>query len=202
MKKLIALSLALCFVAVTLSAQQDSVKTDGGLQEPRACHFQVKQAFEVESLVPMYLTGGYHLGLGYRYNKWRVRVSVINGGDYNAEPAGLKNNKDEFKRYYKTSPGVFLGYNIWQNIDIYTYIEFHTFSIEQKSTGIKKDLYSTDFGGGIGYQLFIGPWFYIQPAVHLYLRGEHSVNFGSSSYHIPGADFSPVLRLGVRLWKE
>lgn len=51
---------------------------------------EVKQAFEAESLFPMFLTGGYHFALGYRYERWRVRVSVINGGSYNAVNNNLK----------------------------------------------------------------------------------------------------------------
>lgn len=197
MNKFVILSMYFCLFASSARSQQDTTAA-----QPSVCHFQVKQAFEAESLFPMFLTGGYHIGLGYRYKHWRLRVSVINGGSYNAEPAGLKNNKEDFKRYYKTSPGVFLGYNIWRNIDIYTYVEHHTFSIEQKSTGSRKDLRSNDFGGGIGYQWFIGPRFYVQPAVHLYLRGEHTADFNGTIYHIPTADISPVLRIGVRLWKK
>jgi hypothetical protein len=38
--------------------------------------------------------------------------------------------------------------------------------------------------------------------VHLYLRADKSANFGSAVYNIPNADISPVIRLGVRLWKK
>ena len=59
-----------------------------------------KQALEVESLFPMFFTGGFHIGAGYRYERFRVRVSLINGGDYNAEKAGVNNLSQDFKRYY------------------------------------------------------------------------------------------------------
>jgi hypothetical protein len=162
--------------------------------------YESRQAFEVESLFPMFFYGGYHAALGYRFERFRIRASIINGGDYNAEPAGLNNSKDNFKRYYKTSPGIFFGYNVWKYLDVYTYLEFHTYSIEQKSTGIKKDLKSVDYGFGTGYQFFIGDCFYIQPALHLYLRGNHGLSFAEEAYKIPRADFSPVIRIGVRLW--
>lgn len=115
-----------------------------------------KQALEVESLFPMFFTGGFHIGAGYRYERFRVRVSLINGGDYNAEKAGVNNLSQDFKRYYKTSPGIFFGYNVWKNLELYGFVELHKFEVEQRSSGIKKDLHSTDYGGGIGYQFFCG----------------------------------------------
>jgi len=170
------------------------------IPSPSSDKYESKNAVEVESLFPMFFYGGFHAAAGYRFDRFRIRASVINGGNYNAETAGINNSKDSFKRYYKTSPGIFAGYNVWKYFDIYTYLEFHTYSIEQKASGIKKDLKSVDYGFGIGYQWFIGDYFYIQPAVHLYLRGNHSVDFGDETYKIPRADFSPVIRIGVRLW--
>ncbi len=160
------------------------------------------QALEVESLFPMFFTGGFHIGVGYRYNNFRIRASVINGGNYNAETAGLNNFSGEFKRYYKTSPGIFVGYNIWKNLELYAYTEFHTFKIEQKSTGIKKDLRSTDFGGGVGYQFFLWKGLYLQPAFHIYLRTDKSLQFDDVTYNIPNVDLSPVIRLGYRFWSK
>jgi len=159
-----------------------------------------KEALEVESLFPMFITGGYHIGIGYRYEKFRVRLSVINGGSYDAEKAGLNNSSSDFKRYYKTSPGIFLGYTIWKNLEVYAYLELHTFQIEQKSSNIKKDLFSMDTGGGVGYQFFIGKSFYIQPAFHVYCRRSKSLDFNGAKYTIPNIDLSPVIRIGYRLW--
>ena len=83
MKKQIVLMVALVCVATTISAQSGS--TGGTFWKPDPRNYEVKQALEVESLVPMFFTGGYHVGVGYRYDKFRVRVSVINGGTYNAD---------------------------------------------------------------------------------------------------------------------
>ncbi len=188
--------LMVCFT-VTQAQTNDTVSN----KETRRPKYNVQQAFEIESLVPMFFFNGYHLAIGYRYERFRIRFSVINGGIYNAEPAGLGNSKDQFKRYYLTSPGVFAGYNIWKYWDFYAMLELHDYSIEQRSTGIKKNLQSIDYGFGIGYQYFIGDYFYIQPAIHLYLRGNHSINFNNEIYQIPRVDISPVLRLGVRLWE-
>jgi hypothetical protein len=162
----------------------------------------VKSAIEIESLVPMFITGGYHVALGYRYKKIRIRASIINGGTYNAETAGINNSSDRYKRYYTTSPGIFVGYNVWKNLDIYTYLESHTFRITQRSSGLQKDLKSIDSGLGISYQFFIGRVFYIQPGLHLYVRRNNSVSFGTERYTIPTTDVSPVIRIGVRLWKK
>lgn len=190
------LSLAILIIASTNLFSQDQTTS----VKPRS--YEVQQALEVESLVPMFLTGGYHFAVGYRYNKFRVRVSIINGGSYNAETADLNNNSSEFKRFYKTSLGIFLGYSVWKNLELYGFVEFHTFSIQQKSTKIEKDLHSTDIGGGVGYQFFIGRYFYVQPALHIYCRKDKSLDFEGIKYSIPNVDFSPVLRLGIRFWSK
>lgn len=188
-------------IALLVAATQGIAKTDS-FWHPHPRNYDVQQAIEVESLVPMFFTGGYHFAVGYRYKKFRLRASVINGGTYNAETAGINNASNSFKRYYTTSPGVFFGYNVWKNLEIYSYLEFHKFRITQKSTGEQQDLLSTDSGLGASYQFFIGRWFYIQPGFHLYLRKEKSLDFDGVVYKIPTADVSPVVRLGFRLWKK
>lgn len=200
MKKIVILLAVLTVLTTNLLAQAETLQNTEVSPKPRS--YEVKQALEVESLFPMFITGGYHVSAGYRYQRFRVRASVINGGSYNAETAGINNSSSQFKRFYKTSPGIFLGYNVWKNLEVYSFVEFHTFAIEQKSTGIRKDIHSTDFGGGVGYQFFIGDHFYIQPAVHLYLRRDKSLDFDGVTYNIPNADFSPVLRIGFRYWSK
>lgn len=192
MKRIIICSIAISLLSVfSLSAQEI-------VNQPS----NPKQALDIESLFPMFITGGFHVGVGYRYNKFRVRASVINGGNYNAEKAGVNNSSKDFKRHYKTSPGIFLGYYILKELEVYTYLECHTFEIEQKSSGIKKDLFSLDYGAGIGYQFFIGKSFYVQPAFHFYYRRGKSLNFDGIPYKIPNVDLSPVIRVGYRLWSK
>jgi len=171
------------FTVKTFAFSQDSIPAMKGKE--LSCQVKTKEAFEVESLFPMFLTGGFHLAVGYRYKNFRVRFSVINGGHYDVEKAGVDNFSSEFKRYYKTSPGLFLGYNVWRNLELYTYFELHTFQIEQKSTGDKKNLFSFDTGVGLGYQFFIGKAFYLQPAFHVYLRDRKSIYFGNDKYIFP-----------------
>jgi len=200
MKTKIFLFVAMIVIATTIQAQSDS--TNGSFLKPNPRNYEAKQAFEVESLFPMFLSGGYHVGLGYRYHNFRVRVSVINGGTYDAEPAGTENASPDFKRYYKTSPGLFLGYNVWKNLEVYTYLELHTFAIEQKSTGLTRDIHSTDIGGGVSYQFFVGRHFYLQPGMHIYLRGDNSADFNGTVYNIPNVDIAPVIRVGYRIWRQ
>jgi len=199
MKYPIHLLLLFIFIANNLLGQTDSSTT---FWRPNPQYYDVKHAIELESLVPMFFTGGYHVAVGYRYKKFRIRASVINGGTYDAEKAGIKNSSPEFKRYYTLSPGVFFGYNLWKNLELYTYLEFHTFEITQTSSGDKQDMKSTDTGLGISYQFFVGRVFYIQPGVHLYLRKDNSANFNDTFYHIPNVDLSPVVRIGARLWRN
>ncbi|MCE1168472.1 MAG: hypothetical protein LWX70_10270 [Sphingobacteriia bacterium] len=201
------LTLVILVVFVTsVNAQSDSGNTVTLDTSARTCVFtgpemsKTKQAIEVESLFPMFFSGGYHFCIAYRYHNFRVRISVINGGDYDAEPAGTKNSTSEFKRYYKTSPGIFLGYNVWRHLEVYSYLELHTFKIEQKSTGLTRDIHSNDIGGGMSYQFFIGPHIYLQPGVHVYLRSDHSADFNGTVYNIPNVDIAPVIRLGYRIW--
>lgn len=199
MKRILFSLLFLC-VSIYSIGQADTAK--GTFWKPNQPNYKVKYAIEVESLFPMFLTGGYHFAVGFRYKKFRLRASIINGGTYNAETAGIHNSSTDFKRYYTTSPGVFFGYNVWKNLDVYSYLEFHTFRITQRSSGQQKDLKSIDSGLGISYQIFIGRYFYIQPGLHLYLRRSNSVDFGEARYSIPNVDISPVIRVGVRLWKK
>ncbi|RXK80809.1 hypothetical protein [Filimonas effusa] len=199
-RHLIVAVLATLFVSGLKAQISDTVKNNFWHRQPP--HYGAQQAVEAESLFPMFFTGGYHACVGYRYGNWRLRASVINGGDYNAEPAGLKNQKDDFKRFYKTSPGIFLGYNIWKNLELYTFLEMHTFAIEQKSTGLRQNIRSNDFGGGISYQFFLGKYVYLQPGLHLYLRSDKSLDFNGVKYNIPNADFAPVIRIGFRLWEK
>ncbi len=198
--KRISFIVVLLLISTTIQAQNES--TTSTFWNPNPRNYGVKHAIEVENLVPMFLTGGYHFGIGYRYRKFRVRVSIINGGTYEAEKVGLKNSSPQFKRFYNTSPGLFLGYNIWKNLELYTYLESHTFGIKQVSSGITKDIHSIDTGLGISYQFFLGRVFYIQPGVHLSLRDSKSTDFSGVKNNIPNADFSPVVRLGARLWKK
>ena len=201
MKNQIVLVAVIACIATDLSAQSPS--TNGTFWNPIPRNYEVKQAFEVESLVPMFFTGGYHFGVGYRYEKFRVRVSVINGGTYNADLQAVSGTVDGYKRYYTTSPGFFLGYNVWKNLEVYGYYERHTFEIEQMESGEKQDLPSNDFGIGVSYQFFIGRTFYVQPGVHTYFRAEQSIAFtNGGTYTIPTFEISPVVRLGARLWRK
>jgi hypothetical protein len=201
MKKQIGLIVAIVFSATTISAQSDT--SGGSFWKPSPRNYEVKQSLEVESLVPMFFTGGYHFGVGYRYDRFRVRMSVINGGTYNADNQAVGETDDEYQRYYTTSPGFFLGYNVWKNLEVYGYYERHTFEIEQMESGEKQDLPSNDFGIGVSYQFFIGRTFYIQPGVHTYFRAEQTIPFtNGGTYTIPIFEISPVVRLGVRLWRK
>ena len=57
MKKLVILFVVGCISSVQLFGQ-----TEKSINSERR-NYEVKQAFEVESLVPMFLTGGYHFAV-------------------------------------------------------------------------------------------------------------------------------------------
>ncbi len=46
-----------------------SVEDKGSFLKPNPANYQVKQAVEIESLFPMFFYGGYHVGVGYRYER-------------------------------------------------------------------------------------------------------------------------------------
>ena len=199
MKKVLFITAILGF-SLQVFAQSDS---SGTFWKPNPRNYEVKQALEIETLFPMFFYGGWHVGVGYRYKKFRVRVSVINGGDYNADVQSLDGVIDGYKRYYTTSPGFFLGYNVWKNLEVYGYYERHNFEIEQTSTDEKKFILSNDFGIGISYQFFIGRTFYIQPGIHSYFRAEQTATFeNNQTYTIPTFELTPIVRIGARLWKK
>ena len=175
---------------------------DGTFFKPIPATYEVNHAVELESLFPMYFYGGYHLGVGYRYKKFRLRVSVINGGDYNADNQAVGDKRQGFKRYYTTSPGIFFGYNVWKNLEIYGYYERHTFEVEQLQSNEKHDIPSNDKGLGISYQFFIGRYLYIQPGIHSYFRNDYSITFSNSeTYNIPTFELTPIVRVGVRFYQ-
>ncbi len=180
--------------------QSDSL---GTFWNPKPRNYEVKEALEIESLFPMFIYGGYHFGIGYRYKNIRIRVSVINGGSYNVDDQAVGKVYKGYRRYYTTSPGIFLGYNIWKNLELYGYYERHKFEIKQLSSNEKQYIISNDFGIGISYQFFIGRYIYIQPGIHSYFRAEKSINFTNNQfYSIPTFELSPIVRLGVRLWRK
>ena len=201
MKKSFFLLVAFAFITTILSAQSDTIR--GTFWNPNPRNYEVEQAFEVESLVPMFFTGGYHFAVSYRYKKFRLRASVINGGDYNVDVQALSGTVDGFERYYTTSPGIFLGYNVWRNLEIYGYAERHTFKVKQLLTSINQNIPSTDLGVGISYQFFIGRVFYIQPGIHSYFRADQTATYSNNeTYSIPTFELSPVVRIGARLWSK
>ena len=201
MKKLFLLFVIIAFVTTTISAQSNTIK--GTFWKPIPRNYEVKQAFEVESLVPMFFTGGYHFAVSYRYRKFRLRASVINGGNYNVDVQAISGTVNGYERYYTTSPGIFLGYNLWRNLEIYGYAERHTFKVKQLLTDENENILSTDLGVGIAYQFFIGRIFYIQPGIHSYFRAEQSATYSNhETYSIPTFELSPVVRIGARLWSK
>lgn len=182
---------------------QDSLKSTGSFWNPDPPNYNVHQAFEVESLFPMFFYGGYHVGVGYRYDKFRVRVSLINGGTYNSDEGSPEGPVEGYERYYEPSPGLFLGYNLWKNLELYGYYEYHAFQIKQLATTETQDVISHDVGLGLSYQFFIGRTFYVQPGVHTYFRSEKQVGFMNGQiYTMPTFELTPVIRVGARIWKE
>ena len=182
--------------SISLFAQTDSIST---FWKPSPKNYEVKKAIEIEAVPFVYFSKGYHVSVGYRYNKFRFRASVINAGTFNSE---TKN--DQFERFEtKGTFGFFAGYNVWKNLETYLFVDRQVFDIKQKSSSEIKQVNSVTPGLGIGYQFFIGRYFYIQPAMHLYVRNSRDVKFsGNTTYSLPSTDFTPIIRLGVRPWKR
>jgi hypothetical protein len=183
-------------ISIALLAQTDF---KGTFWKPSPKNYEVKQAFEIEAVPFVYLSQGYHISLGYRVQKFRFRASLIDAGTFNSE-----NKNDNFERYEtKGTFGFFAGYNVWKNLEMYVFVDKQVFDIKQKSTSETRQINSVSPGIGISYQFFIGRYFYIQPGLHLYLRGSQDVKFTDGvSYTLSPVDFFPVVRFGVRPWKK
>ena len=202
MKKRFGL-VCMMMVAAGLAYCQAARSSSNSFWKPQPANYHVRQAWEVETLFPMFLYGGYHLGVGYRYEKLRVRVSVIDGGSYNADNGTPDGPIDGYERRYKPSPGFFLGFNTWKNLELYGYYEYHTFEIRQLATAQNTDLVSHDLGIGLSYQFFVGRTLYLQPGIHTYFRTDKEVGFKNGGrYAIPTFELTPVIRLGARIWRE
>ncbi|MAX80699.1 MAG: hypothetical protein CL843_11070 [Crocinitomicaceae bacterium] len=194
-----------CILVLAIGTLYTSAQTvnNGTFWKPLPPNYEVKHAVEAESLFPMFLYGGFHFGVGYRYKKLRVRFSIINGGNYNVDGQASDGGTAGFERYYTTSPGYFIGYNVWKNLELYGYYESHTFQIKHKASGATKELFSNDFGIGLSYQFFFGRGFYLQPGVHTYFRKEASLDFSNGDqYTIPTFELTPVVRVGYRFFKR
>lgn len=200
---LLRLIILILFLSCGASLNLASQETNGSFWKPVPRNYEVMQSFEVESLVPMFLVGGFHAGIGYRYKKFRFRTSVINGGSFNVDGQALNRGRDGYERYYTWSPGFFFGYNVWKNLEIYTYYEHHTFKILNLLSAEEKHIPSNDFGLAASYQLFIGRYFYIQPGIHTYIRSSQQTVFSNDEvYEMPTLEITPVVRLGVRIFSR
>lgn len=159
---------------------------------------------EFESLLPMFFLKGYHFSVGYRFDKFRIRASMIYSGEYDAEDSGINNNSDKFGRYYDHgSSGLFFGYFPFENkwlsgIHTYVYVENHLWKIENKKNNQTGRIQTIDVGPGVGYQFKIFKNFYIQPAYHVYFRSSQSTIVGGEKYTIPNVDHTIVFRAGIR----
>ena len=192
MRKILCVFVALVGLTATLHAQI------GGT--PPAS----PTAIEIESLVPMFFYGGYHAAVAFRFDRFRVRASIINSGSYDAEPAGLVNSSPHFSRYYDNgSCGVFFDYfpfsdPLFGGLHVYAFFESHQWRIVNNDTKQSAAMHTFDVGPGLGYQLLFWNLLYIQPGIHFYFRSAPPIDVGGEQYTIPSIDFSPVLRIGVR----
>lgn len=195
MRQLLTLAFSL-LVFTTISAQTHSTST---FWKPSPRNYEVKHAVEIEAMPFVYLSSGYHIAVGYRCKKFRFRASTIDVGTFS-----LETQNDQFERFEtKGSFGFFAGYNVWKNLETYVFMDRQLFDIKQKSTSETKRLNAVTGGLGIGYQFFIGRYFYLQPALHLYARGGQDVQFSdNTNYSLPSLEFTPVIRLGIRPWKK
>jgi len=188
------------FIQNREAISQDST---GTFWKPSPPNYEVVHALELESLAPMFFVGGFHAGIGYRYKKFRFRMSVIDGGTFNVDGQALNRGKTGYERYYTWSPGFFFGCNVWKNLEVYTYYENHTFKVKNLETLEERNIPSNDFGLALGYQFFIGRYFYIQPGLHSYIRAKAETEFTNGDiYKMPTMELTPVVRIGARVFSK
>ena len=149
--------------------------------------------YEIESLLPMYFYGGYHLAVGARYKEYRFRVSCIDGGNFDYE-----RNDNNFERNLGKGCGLFSGYFLNDNWHIYGFLENQSYIVTKRDSGIKSEFDVIDIGGGIGYQCFLTKKIYIQPALHLYWRNPQTKIIDGSNFTLREVDILPTIRMGYR----
>ena len=149
--------------------------------------------YELESLAPIYLFGGYHIAAGVRFGNIRLRTSCIDGGDYDYEP-----HNPDFERNLGTGCGLFAGYFFSSHWHAYLYVEKQSYIVTNRLNGASETFDVIDVGPGIGYQFFMGKNVYLQPALHLYWRRSQTKTIGGKSYTLRETDISPTVRIGYR----
>jgi hypothetical protein len=72
--------------------------------------------------------------VGYRLQKFRFSASIIDAGAFNSEASN-----DEFERFESMGTfGLFAGYNVWKNLEMYVFVDRQVFDIKQKSSSETK----------------------------------------------------------------
>ena len=157
-------------------------------------------SYEIESQLPCFLFGGYQFSVGKRYQRFRLRVSVVNSGRANFETYGIDRRNMKFKRSYDTGSFSVSG-DYFLNSHWFSYITLQNnrWLLTNDDTSATIHINTIDAGLGTGLQYYFHRNIFVQLSFQLNYRAPQSLAIESEDYTIPSIDCTPGVRLGVRL---
>lgn len=153
--------------------------------------------YEIETQVPCFIVGGYHLSVGGRFENFRVRAEIQNSGTMDFGEFGLNNQNKNFHRYLDNiSVGVAGDYFFYKGFFVSGSIETRNWKINDEDKTSEKYIRTIDFGVGPGYQYIFWEKLYFQISFGINFRQDNKLEFNNSEFQISNVDILPMLRLG------
>ena len=184
---------AICILSILCSAivRAESINASDRIFSPK---------FEIESQLPCIIYGGYQLSVGKRYQHFRFRVSIVNSGRADFENNGIDRNNMEFQRSYDSgsfsvSADYFLNSHWFSSLTL----QNNRWLLRNKDTSASDHVRTVEAGLGTGLQYYFYRNIFVQLSVQVNFRELQSLTIESEKYTIPGVDWTPGVRLGVRL---
>ena len=160
--------------------------------------YATKLDLEVESMPLMFASGGYHLGFGAVYKYFRVNMTAVNAGDFDEDTGSLINADDDKTERSEKGFGIFAGYYIWKNLELFGLLESVDYKITHTASGEVQNIETVFPGIGVLYQFFIYKSLYVNPTIHYYIRSEKQITFSDGHKYTLKQDVLPLFRIGWR----
>lgn len=153
--------------------------------------------YEIETQVPCFIVGGFHLSVGGRYENLRVRAEIQNSGTMDFGQFGLHNQNKNSHRYLDNiSVGVAGDYFFYKGFFVSGSIETRNWKINDEDKTSEKHIRTIDLGIGPGFQYLFWEHLYFQISFGINFRQGKKLDFNNSEFQISNVDILPMLRLG------
>jgi hypothetical protein len=160
--------------------------------------------YDVESQVPCFIFGGYHLSLGIAHENLRFRAEIQNSGNMNFGQFGLTNKNENFGRYVDNfSVGINADYYLRKWFFTSISLQSRNWLITNIETLDEANFRTFDAGVGLGVQFFPFKQKYLdhlffQISGVFYFRQKQTISIESINYTISSVDILPGVRIGLR----